>query len=87
MKLNRPIKANLRRGAFYLLLLLAVCVIQFALALAAAPASNQIEQKSAPAGIAVQNTHRRAIKSDLCQLFKPTHRPGQRRLGLSFTMS
>src|SRR5262249_32797444 len=64
MKINRPIKAYLRRGAFYLLLLLAVCVIQFALALAAAPARKQIEQKPAPAGIAVQSTHRRAAVSE-----------------------
>ena len=64
MKINRPIKAYLRRGAFYLLLLLAVCVIQFALALAAAPARAQIEQKSAPGGIALQSAHHHATVSE-----------------------
>src|SRR5438067_6678137 len=129
------IKAHLLRGAFYLLLLVAVCVIPFALgqrtttkqsavanplllgsasvstqsssdapftfdntgslatarsehttallALAAAPARNQIEQKPACAGIALQTAHRRATVSESSAARKRTKSRKSARIEIS----
>src|SRR5439155_11728071 len=132
---NPSIKAHLLRGAFYLLLLVAVCVIPFALgqrtttkqsavanplllgsasvstqsssdapftfdntgslatarsehttallALAAAPARNQIEQKPACAGIALQTAHRRATMSESSAARKRTKSRKSARIEIS----
>src|SRR5437762_930356 len=129
------IKAHLLRGRFYLLLLVAVCVIPFALgqrtttkqsavanplllgsasvstqsssdapftfdntgslatarsehttallALAAAPARNQIEQKPACAGIALQTAHRRATVSESSAARKRTKSRKSARIEIS----